>query len=96
MRVEKLIGSVQVWRGRLPLAHRGEAALPREGGGGPPLSDLRLRELVVDTEVAVSRWLGALSGDSRQPRHHGGGGEVRGEGLVRHRLHCLNAVACVR
>lgn len=96
LRVEKLVGSVQVWRGWLPLTHRGEASLPREGGGGPALSALSLGELIVDTEVGVSWWLGALSRDSGQPRHHSGGGEVRGEGLVRHSLHCLNAVARVR
>lgn len=96
LRVEKLVGSVQVWRGWLSLTHRGEASLPREGGGGPPLSALRLGELIVDTEVSVSWWLGALSRDSGQPRHHRGGSEVRGEGLVRHSLHCLNTVARVR
>lgn len=84
-------------RGRLPLAHGArEGAISGEGGAGAPLSDLRLGELIVDTEVGVARRLGALGGDGGQPGHHRGGGEVRGEGLVRHSLHGLNAVARVR
>lgn len=83
-------------RGGLSLAHRRVHPFPREGGRRDALPDLRLGQLVVDAEVAVPWRLRALPRDGWEPRHHGGGSEVGGEGLVRHSFHCLNTVAGVR
>lgn len=85
-----------MWRGGFSLAHRRVHPFPRERRRRNALPDLRLGQLVVDAEVAVTWRLRALARDGWEPRHHGGGGKMSRERLVRDSFHCLNAVAGVR
>lgn len=74
-------------------------ATQKQGRGPSSLKCTHTTSLNLDLACNATQGineLGALSRESRQPRHHSGGGEVRGEGLVRHSLHGLNAVARVR